>query len=327
MADNLPIEASDNDSAIVDEDIISSTSISSSILKYREENGRTYHAYKDGRKYARSFQQKNLLILPDLQHHMMAMTLGGKLYLAPIPKEQKLDRVADLGTGTGIWAIDFADEHPESQVLGVDLSPIQPSFLPPNCAFEVDDIEEPWTYKFKSDFLHLGFMLGSLSDWPKCFRQCFEGLNPGGWIEIQDFNPLIQDNDNSFPPNCAVRKWTEFSIEAANKLGRPLDSPTWYKAQMEAAGFQNVVETKFKWPQNRWPKDPKMRELGKTVGMWMYENFSGGVQGLSMALFTRGLGWSAQEVEAFLVDVRKDMKDTKIHGYYNISVVYGQKPE
>lgn len=47
---------------------------------------------------------------------MMAMTLDGKLYLAPIPKEQKLHRVADLGTGTGIWAIDFADEHPESQV-------------------------------------------------------------------------------------------------------------------------------------------------------------------------------------------------------------------
>jgi methylase of polypeptide subunit release factors len=38
---------------------------------------------------------------------MMTMTLGGKLYLAPVPKEQKLHRVADLGTGTGIWAIDF----------------------------------------------------------------------------------------------------------------------------------------------------------------------------------------------------------------------------
>ena len=91
----------------------------------------------------------------------------------------------------------------------------------------------------------------------------FRGLNPGGWIEIQDFNPLIQDNDNSFQPNCAVRKWTELSIEASKKLGRRLDSPTYYKAQMEEAGFRNVVETKFKWPQNRWPKDPKMKELGK----------------------------------------------------------------
>ena len=88
-------------------------------------------------------------------------------------------------------------------------------------------------------------------------------LNPGGWIEIQDFNPLIEDNDNSFPANCAVRKWTELSIEAANKLGRPLDSPAWYKAYIEEVGFQNVVE-KFKLPQNKWPKDPMMKELGRT---------------------------------------------------------------
>jgi ubiquinone/menaquinone biosynthesis C-methylase UbiE len=33
--------------------------------------------------------------------------LGGKLFVAPIPKEQKLHRVLDLGTGTGIWAMDF----------------------------------------------------------------------------------------------------------------------------------------------------------------------------------------------------------------------------
>ena len=40
--------------------------------------------------------------------------------------------IVDVGTGTGIWAMDFADAHPESQVLGIDLSPIQPRFVPPN---------------------------------------------------------------------------------------------------------------------------------------------------------------------------------------------------
>jgi len=52
-------------------------------------------------------------------------------------------RVLDIGTGTGIWAINFgkdsisfdsfvlnlshlADEHPEIEVYGIDLSPIQP---------------------------------------------------------------------------------------------------------------------------------------------------------------------------------------------------------
>lgn len=45
----IDAEADDyaTDSAIGAEDISNSTtSISSSILKYREENGRTYHAYK-----------------------------------------------------------------------------------------------------------------------------------------------------------------------------------------------------------------------------------------------------------------------------------------
>lgn len=65
---------------------------------------------------------------PDLQHNMFIRTLGGRLGLAP-PNDpnSKVKRVLDVGTGTGIWALDFGDEHPEAQVIGVDLSPIQPN--------------------------------------------------------------------------------------------------------------------------------------------------------------------------------------------------------
>ena len=44
---------------------------------------------------------------------MCTTTLGGRLHLAPVTQAH---RVLDVGTGTGIWAIDYADEHPESQV-------------------------------------------------------------------------------------------------------------------------------------------------------------------------------------------------------------------
>jgi hypothetical protein len=40
----------------------------------------------------------------DLQHHSFKIMLDGKLNLAPISKPQ---RVLDLATGTGIWAIEF----------------------------------------------------------------------------------------------------------------------------------------------------------------------------------------------------------------------------
>jgi ubiquinone/menaquinone biosynthesis C-methylase UbiE len=36
----------------------------------------------------------------------------------------KVKRVLDVGTGTGIWAIDFGDEHPEAEVKG-DISKLK----------------------------------------------------------------------------------------------------------------------------------------------------------------------------------------------------------
>lgn len=38
-------------------------------------------------------------------HKLVEVTLGGKLNLAPMPKNP--DRILDVGTGTGIWAIEM----------------------------------------------------------------------------------------------------------------------------------------------------------------------------------------------------------------------------
>jgi hypothetical protein len=61
------------------------------------------------------------------------------------------------------------------------------------------------------------------------------------------------------------------------------------------------------------------REQGLTSdvpGIWTEQNFCNGLYGLSVALFTRGLGWTAEETEVFLVNVRKDLKDRRIHAYW-----------
>ncbi|KAL2686757.1 hypothetical protein Neosp_004299 [[Neocosmospora] mangrovei] len=61
-----------------------------------------------------------------------------------------------------------------SQVTGVDLSPIQPSAVPPNVSFFVDDLEDVWDYSTKFDFIFSRFLTGSIRDWPKFFNQSFE---------------------------------------------------------------------------------------------------------------------------------------------------------
>jgi methylase of polypeptide subunit release factors len=42
-----------------------------------------------------------------MQHQLWLLTLGDNLYLAPINPNPH--HVLDLGTGTGIWAIDFGN--------------------------------------------------------------------------------------------------------------------------------------------------------------------------------------------------------------------------
>lgn len=57
---------------------------------------------------------------------MLRITLGDKLFLAPIGEKPK--NILDIGTGTGIWAIEMADAFPETQIIGTDLSATQPTW-------------------------------------------------------------------------------------------------------------------------------------------------------------------------------------------------------
>ncbi|KEZ42035.1 hypothetical protein SAPIO_CDS6440 [Scedosporium apiospermum] len=249
------------------------------------------------------------------------MMYDGGLFLCPAEPD-KLQNVLDAGTGTGAWAMDLADEQPQAQIVGVDLSPIQPSFVPPNVRFYVDDLEDQWTFSTKFDLIYARMLTGSLSDWPKFFKQSYDALQPGGYIELSDIIFPLESDDGTLPKDSALNQWGELCNKAAHVLNRPLDSARLYSKQLAEAGFTNITERHFKWPQNRWPKDPKYKELG----LWTYEDIGKNVDGLSVALFTRGLKWSPEEFEAFLVDVRKQMKDPRIHAYFNIWIVYAQKP-
>ena len=68
----------------------------------------------------------------------------------------------------------------------------------------------------------------------------------------------------------------------------------------------------IKWPQNRWPKDKKFKELGA----WVQENLVQGCEGICLRLFTNALGWSKEEVVVFCAKAKTDMKDTNIHAYW-----------
>jgi len=318
---NVPIDTNidDNDSAQGFDIASETTSLASSITNYRYENGRRYHAYKDGEYWGPNDDKQNDQL--DIGHHTLQLLFDGKLFHAPIGSNPQ--KVLDIGTGTGIWAIDFADQFPSATIIGTDLSPIQPTWVPPNCKFEVDDCTSEWTFgKDSFDFIHVNGLYGSIRDWPALYKQIYKHLKPGGWYEQSEVSVTWRSDDGSIPEGHPFQRWSDIFVEAGEKIGKTFRILDLQKQYIIDAGFENVTEEKHKLPVGPWSSDPKLKEAGRWHLLECYE----GIEGWAMAMLTRVMGWTLPEVQAFLGEVRKAFKDPKVHGYTSVSVTWGQKP-
>jgi SAM-dependent methyltransferase len=160
VGEDLSIDSASSSHGQDDEPLFSSTaSLSSSVTAFRMEYGRRYHAFDEDAYWLPNDEEEMSRL--DLQHVVWMLCLAGRLYLAPIPTE--IERVLDLGTGTGQWAVAYADMHPDVQVIGTDLSPIQPTSVPPNCSFVVENIEADWMFRKPFDYIHSRVLLLGVS--------------------------------------------------------------------------------------------------------------------------------------------------------------------
>ncbi|KAK3316971.1 S-adenosyl-L-methionine-dependent methyltransferase [Apodospora peruviana] len=300
----------------------SRTSLRSSVMAYHVENGRTYHAMSAG-KYFIPNDEPELERL-DLQHTLFLLTLDDELALCP--KKTGAKRVLDVGTGTGVWAVDYATANPDSEVIGVDLSPVQASFVPTNCTFETDDIEKEWVYSKPFDFIFSRMLGGSLADPQGFIEQSFSKnskLEPGGYLEMCDMILPVASDDGTLAEDSFLVRMSHMTVEAAKRFGRPIHLAPEYASMFEKAGFVDVTVKKFKWPSNIWPADKKH----KNMGQWNFVSMDGGLEGLTLALFTRALGLTKEETQVFCDGARKEIRDVHIHAYWTVCIVYGKKPE
>ena len=132
-------------------------------------------------------------------------------------------------------------------------------------------------------------------------------------MEEQELSVDARTDDNSFPEDSLIRKWCENQEVAAQKMGISLLlTGEGIKEHMEAAGFQNVEIREFKVPIGPWPADKKLKE----VGLFQLAGMLEGMEALTLALWTRYLGWDEKEVALFCVQVRKEFRSAKVHSYW-----------
>jgi hypothetical protein len=129
---------------------------------------------------------------------------------------------------------------------------------------------------------------------------------------MRELSLPVCNDDNTLTPEHAIYKWSALMLDASHRINQCLDNPPKYAQWMREAGFVNVQYAMFKWPSNPWPKDKKH----KTLGLWSLANTLDGLEGFTMAYFTRILGWQPDDVQVFLVGVREDNKNRQLHNYY-----------
>ncbi|KAJ4112360.1 hypothetical protein NW765_015430 [Fusarium oxysporum] len=293
----------DADSAVGDDAASSTESISSSILHYRTIHGRTYHSERGNAEYWTPNDEHHNESM-DINHHLLSLSLDGKLHLAPLKDD--IQKVLDVGTGTGIWAIDFADEYPNAEVVGTDISPIQPDWVPPNLKFEIEDCTQEWTFNPNSfDYVHMRYLYGSISDWSALFKEAFRVCKPGGWVESYEASPRMESDDGTL-----------------NRTFEIIDKDLQQKG-MEEAGFVDVKVWDFKAPIGGWPQDPRLKQIGQFAQAALEQDYEGYV--LYMANMV--LGWTKEEVSVYCAQLRREIRSGKFHPFYRQRVVYARKPE
>ncbi|KAH8668802.1 S-adenosyl-L-methionine-dependent methyltransferase [Xylariales sp. PMI_506] len=278
--------------------------------------GRTYHGYKEG-KYLLpndAAEQDRL----DFQYTAISILMGGKLFFAPLTNPK---HALDVATGTGIWAVEFAERFPDCDIIGTDLSAIQPGNAPPNVTFLKDDAEGEWLFPNKFDYIHLRLVFTCFNDPKKMMQEAFNSMNSGGWLEYQDGEPQYF-RDGGDDGDLAFQRMAQAGVRGAKLLaGRDIEVACKYKTWMEEVGFINVRELKLRLPVSPWSADPRE----KLVGSYMQRNYLDGSL-LAIWKMLKAGGSSEEEAERVIEDSKRELMDMNKRIYSFIYVVYGQKP-
>jgi hypothetical protein len=148
-------------------------------------------------------------------------------------------------------------------------------------------------------------------------------IKPGGWYEQQEMVHFPMCIDGTQPPDSPIANYWQKIIDGLANLGIDFLGTTTLKGRLEAAGFINVTEKIYNVPLGTWPKNKVL----KMVGLYWRTVLLDGTFPIAIAPLTRGLGYTREQVELFIVDVRKAYMDLSVHSYMPFHVIYGQRPE
>jgi len=283
-----------------------------------------------GRRYCKDYympndivEQERLQMLNGVFHYV----LGHRLTTVPLSNP---DKILDVGTGTGEWAMAMGDEFPEAEVIGTDIAKIQPSAVPLNVFFEIDDAEEEGGWAWPDDefdLVHFRYMKGAFKDWKYIYREVYRHLKPGGWVEILDFDDHKRIQ-GFFGPESGVTRWIQAINEGTEILGRSRSISHLEPQYLTELGFVDVESKVYKIPVGIWPDDPEAQAVGKHFLIAILN----GMEAFCLRVLVEQMGWKIEEIQKVLEEIGDATwsiatNPEKAQGMaFEIKVLTGRKP-
>ncbi|CAG2004004.1 unnamed protein product [Fusarium graminearum] len=222
--------------------------------------------------------------------------------------------------------LDFADKYPDATVEGIDISPIMPSWVPPNLKFCVSDFGQDGSFKESSfDYIHARDLNGSV-DRCKFAKDVFTVLAPGGVAEFHE-GPIEFQSIKPLAKGSYMDQWGGFFRAVNEKRRRSflVTNDGTLRQAMAAAGFEDITVHEYKIPIGPWGKSKK----DKTVGQLALEALTLDTVGSILRLAIEDLGWREEWTYVFATRVRNEifMYSEYNNVYMLRTVVVGKKPK
>ncbi len=129
-------------------------------------------------------------------------------------------------------------------------------------------------------------------------------------------------DDDSMPPTYPLLAYYRAITEGLLNLGVYLNASMEEATHLASYGFINIKHEILKIPIGQWPKNKTL----KTVGLYARTGINDGLEAMAIGPLCRGMGWSKEQVDAMLVDVKKYLMDERVHSYLPFHIIYAQKP-
>lgn len=258
----------------------------------------------------------------ELMHSVLSKVFDDRLIFPPVHAPE---RILDCGCGACDWAVDVAEHFPDSEVLGIDISPhMIPEDLPNNLEIQIDDLNGRFTFPTDHfDVVHSRLMASGIhaNRWRSYVQDIFRVLKPGGWCQMVEIYFNAQSDNGTLERDNALSRWSSLYLESMHPRKDPraaLQLPGW----MRNAGFTEVESRLLTLPMCGWSNVPR----DSAIGMANLENIAQLLYSMAVYPVTQWKGMSAQDFRTMVDQASAEASNASFKAYFPLYVCIGRKP-